>query len=308
MGRLVRPNHTLTEYRRELAASAVMFRPTNESSERGPGIRAVVGDTAAFASIVKPPAAMGRFWVAAATLLTAIALVASELVNFSGCPGVSDECTVTNVWIDPCRENPNPCRLKKGRDASIVFDFVPKFTAQRLKTEAYWANGAMEPKFTDLDPDGCKCTACPTRPDAGATFNYTLHIGKKLPSVKQRILGKGSDGLLPRLTTISLRHPSSPLPPPSDSDFSEVEIADSHIHQGARSVKTTNTTSLSGPLSCNGQRATKTFLRQPQTTTDRLACQKEIILCLCWWSCGHLLYGQGQADRKKGHYNIRWAS
>ncbi|GBO98706.1 hypothetical protein EVAR_69453_1 [Eumeta japonica] len=33
------------------------------------------------------------------------------------------------------------------------------------------------------------------------------------------------------------------------------EIADSHIHQGARSVKTTNTTSSSGPLSCNGQRA-----------------------------------------------------
>ncbi|GBP78147.1 hypothetical protein EVAR_99181_1 [Eumeta japonica] len=51
------------------------------------------------------------------------------------------------------------------------------------------------------------------------------------------------------------------------------EIADSHIHQGTRSVKTTNTTSLSGPLSCNGQRATKTFLRQPQTTTDRHACQ-----------------------------------
>ncbi|GBP74291.1 hypothetical protein EVAR_42870_1 [Eumeta japonica] len=46
------------------------------------------------------------------------------------------------------------------------------------------------------------------------------------------------------------------------------EIADSHIHQGARSVKKTNT-SLSGPLSCNGQRATKTFLRQPQTITDR---------------------------------------
>ncbi|GBP24964.1 Solute carrier family 2, facilitated glucose transporter member 8 [Eumeta japonica] len=30
------------------------------------------------------------------------------------------------------------------------------------------------------------------------------------------------------------------------------EIADSHIHQGARSVKTTNTTSLGRPLSCNG--------------------------------------------------------
>ncbi|GBP12876.1 hypothetical protein EVAR_6185_1 [Eumeta japonica] len=29
------------------------------------------------------------------------------------------------------------------------------------------------------------------------------------------------------------------------------EIADSHIHQGARSVKTTNTTSLGRPLSCN---------------------------------------------------------
>ncbi|GBP47647.1 hypothetical protein EVAR_40043_1 [Eumeta japonica] len=51
------------------------------------------------------------------------------------------------------------------------------------------------------------------------------------------------------------------------------EIVDSHIHQGARNVKTTNTTSLSGPLSCNGQRVTKTFLRQPQTTTDSHACQ-----------------------------------
>ncbi|GBP21577.1 hypothetical protein EVAR_9762_1 [Eumeta japonica] len=52
-------------------------------------------------------------------------------------------------------------------------------------------------------------------------------------------------------------------------------IADSHIHQGARSVKTTNTTSLSEPLSCNGQRVTKTFLRQPQTTTDRHGPHKE---------------------------------
>ncbi|GBP05726.1 hypothetical protein EVAR_5063_1 [Eumeta japonica] len=51
------------------------------------------------------------------------------------------------------------------------------------------------------------------------------------------------------------------------------EIADNHIHQGARSVKTTNTTSLDRPLSCNGQRATKTLLRQPQITTDRHACQ-----------------------------------
>ncbi|GBP38546.1 hypothetical protein EVAR_96148_1 [Eumeta japonica] len=45
------------------------------------------------------------------------------------------------------------------------------------------------------------------------------------------------------------------------------KIADSHIHQGVRSIKTTDTSSLCGPLSCNGQRAKKTFLRQPQTTT-----------------------------------------
>ncbi|GBP33520.1 hypothetical protein EVAR_28675_1 [Eumeta japonica] len=51
------------------------------------------------------------------------------------------------------------------------------------------------------------------------------------------------------------------------------ETADSHIHQGARSAKTTNTTSPDRPLSCNGQRATKTSLRQPQITTDRHACQ-----------------------------------
>ncbi|GBP58755.1 Putative fatty acyl-CoA reductase CG5065 [Eumeta japonica] len=51
------------------------------------------------------------------------------------------------------------------------------------------------------------------------------------------------------------------------------EIADSHIHQGVKSVKATDTTSLSGPLSCNGQKATKASLKQPQTTTNRHACQ-----------------------------------
>ncbi|GBP83685.1 hypothetical protein EVAR_57085_1 [Eumeta japonica] len=51
------------------------------------------------------------------------------------------------------------------------------------------------------------------------------------------------------------------------------EIADSHIHQDVRSVKTTDTISLSGPLSCNDQRATKSSLKQPQTTTNGHACQ-----------------------------------
>ncbi|GBP38658.1 hypothetical protein EVAR_27845_1 [Eumeta japonica] len=56
------------------------------------------------------------------------------------------------------------------------------------------------------------------------------------------------------------------------------EIADSHIHQGARSVEAANTASLDGPLSCNGRGATKTLLRQPQIATDGHACQNLLFL------------------------------
>ncbi|GBP56755.1 hypothetical protein EVAR_37011_1 [Eumeta japonica] len=48
------------------------------------------------------------------------------------------------------------------------------------------------------------------------------------------------------------------------------KIANSHSHQGVRSVKTTDTTMLCGPLSCNGQRATKASLKQPHSVAGVL--------------------------------------
>ncbi|GBP47343.1 hypothetical protein EVAR_38944_1 [Eumeta japonica] len=43
------------------------------------------------------------------------------------------------------------------------------------------------------------------------------------------------------------------------SEVTPHESCFSHIHQGPRSVKTTDTTSLGRPLSCNGERATRTI-------------------------------------------------
>lgn len=48
-------------------------------------------------------------------------------------------CTVHEVRVDPCREaeERKPCSLKKGRNATIYFEFTPRTYTQSIMPQSY---------------------------------------------------------------------------------------------------------------------------------------------------------------------------
>ncbi|GBP86656.1 hypothetical protein EVAR_90716_1 [Eumeta japonica] len=110
-------------------------------------------------------------------------------------------------------------------------------------------------------------------PDHGRIGQCVFNLSRRKPHVSclgEHVRPSAAVEVTALVMTV-LNNPRSSLRRRGNLKAHPQEIADSHIHQGVRNVKTTDTTSLSGPLSCNGQRAMKASLKQPQTTTDRHA-------------------------------------
>ncbi|CAH0677274.1 unnamed protein product [Chilo suppressalis] len=116
--------------------------------------------------------------------LTLLAVAAAEVAVFRRCDKVSqDPCTITELRITPCRKS--PCVLKKGRNASLEFDFTPNFATSKLKTAVYWADDPTEAPFATVGiADGCQHATCPTVVGTQNTLTYSLYVGKKLPNGK----------------------------------------------------------------------------------------------------------------------------
>ncbi|CAK1582476.1 unnamed protein product [Parnassius mnemosyne] len=125
------------------------------------------------------------------TVASLLAVVLGEVAVFKKCePAADDICTISEVRITPCKSD-KVCKLKKGELHSISFDFVPNFTTQKLKTGVFWANGAVDVPFAELqEADGCQYTTCPTEAGKSQQLNYSLRIGKKLPSGKFQLKWK----------------------------------------------------------------------------------------------------------------------
>ncbi|CAG9788424.1 unnamed protein product [Diatraea saccharalis] len=119
-----------------------------------------------------------------AVFLTIIAITIAEVTVFRRCEKESqDSCTVTELRITPCGKS--PCPLKKGRNASLSFDFTPNFATSKLNTAVYWADDASETPFNTVGiADGCLYATCPVVAGTPNTLSYSLYIGKKLPNGK----------------------------------------------------------------------------------------------------------------------------
>ncbi|XP_020279274.1 MD-2-related lipid-recognition protein-like [Pseudomyrmex gracilis] len=126
---------------------------------------------------------MNRNIVLAALVLS---VVYAEVVHFTSCPpdpDVVEACTVNEVRVDPCREaeERKPCGLKKGRNASISFDFTPEFGGEYLETRAYWASEVVDLPFLGMSSNACESTTCPATPNQKQTYSVILPISKKFP-------------------------------------------------------------------------------------------------------------------------------
>ncbi|XP_023940448.1 MD-2-related lipid-recognition protein-like [Bicyclus anynana] len=116
-------------------------------------------------------------------LVPLFAVAFGDLAKFTKCPRTSDDiCEVTEVRINPCKEG-RYCRLVKGEETSIEFDFIPKFNATNLTTGLYWASVRRDVPFRDFpESDACAYTGCPTSAGTKQQFTYSTRISENLPT------------------------------------------------------------------------------------------------------------------------------
>ncbi|XP_053608773.1 MD-2-related lipid-recognition protein-like [Plodia interpunctella] len=109
-----------------------------------------------------------------------VGVASAFLASYENC---SEKCSIDEIRIDPCNSKKR-CTFKLGSNVSISFDFTPSFTATEMLTALY--SDQHNAKLTSIGNNGivdaCDLTPCPTEPGNQQLFNYTLHIGKKLPA------------------------------------------------------------------------------------------------------------------------------
>ncbi|XP_069671479.1 MD-2-related lipid-recognition protein-like [Periplaneta americana] len=136
------------------------------------------------------------------------ALAGAEVVQFQPCPQSSEDstppapnCTVHEVRISPCAEaaENKPCKIKRGRSASIQFDFTPTVAVDAPTGRAFWTNQVGDLPFVGMDTNACNFTTCPLAAGTRQTYDYQLSISKKFPvrayDVKWRLWNEQTDVL-----------------------------------------------------------------------------------------------------------------
>jgi len=123
-----------------------------------------------------------------AVLVLALSTVYAEVVHWTPCPSATEssteQCTIHEVRVDPCREaeERKPCTLKRGRNASISFDYTTEFSGDTLSSRAYWASEIVDLPFLGMPMDACTSTVCPASPGQKQTYSVVLPISKKFPA------------------------------------------------------------------------------------------------------------------------------
>ncbi|XP_055693991.1 MD-2-related lipid-recognition protein-like [Lutzomyia longipalpis] len=113
-----------------------------------------------------------------------LCLSAAELVRFQECEEKSElACTIHAVRINPCPEAANdlPCKIKRGRSASIEFDYSSEFRATELDSRVYWSNEGVDLPLIGVDTNGCNIVTCPIEANINNTYTWTLNVSKKFP-------------------------------------------------------------------------------------------------------------------------------
>ncbi|XP_043476549.1 MD-2-related lipid-recognition protein-like [Leptopilina heterotoma] len=130
---------------------------------------------------------------AIAFVLLLICTAFAEEVQWHYCtPESQDLCTIQNVQVDPCKEAVNnlPCRLKKGLDAQISFNYTANFNAENASSQAYWDSGILDLPLAGMNTDACKNTKCPIVKNENSNYDIKIHINKLFPSKEFKVKWK----------------------------------------------------------------------------------------------------------------------
>ncbi|KDR10612.1 hypothetical protein L798_15140, partial [Zootermopsis nevadensis] len=98
-------------------------------------------------------------------------------------PALAPNCTVHEVRITPCADatENKPCKIKRGRSASISVDFTPTVSGDGLTGKIFWVNQMGDLPFVGMNSDACSFTTCPIQAGNRQTYEYQLSVSKKFP-------------------------------------------------------------------------------------------------------------------------------
>ncbi|XP_034943383.1 MD-2-related lipid-recognition protein-like [Chelonus insularis] len=120
-------------------------------------------------------------------IFTLIVITTAEVVHHQNChypEGTKINCTIHEVRVNPCKEaeHHKPCRIKRGENASISFDYTAYFHGDSLESRAYWANQVIDLPFLGMETNACATTTCPVQSGQKQTYTITLPIAKTYPA------------------------------------------------------------------------------------------------------------------------------
>lgn len=114
-----------------------------------------------------------------------IGTVCAEMVPFELCTAPNPgQCTVHEVRINPCPESVDhkPCKIKRGKSASIEFDYTTDFNSSSAHGQVYWESDEGDLPFLGMNTQACQHTSCPIVTSTRQTYAYTLDVAKKFPA------------------------------------------------------------------------------------------------------------------------------
>lgn len=100
--------------------------------------------------------------------------------------------SIDDVRVTDCAES--PCKLRKGSEATIEFDFKPDKTYEKLTTSVFGGIGIVRVPFREVHGmDACKDIkrksdgkkGCPIQPNEVYTYSNSFPILKSYPAVRQ---------------------------------------------------------------------------------------------------------------------------
>ncbi|OXA52534.1 ecdysteroid-regulated 16 kDa protein [Folsomia candida] len=98
--------------------------------------------------------------------------------------------SIQDVRVTDCAES--PCKLRKGSEATIEFDFTPDKTYEKLTTQVFGGIGIVRVPFREVHGmDACKDIkrksdgkkGCPIEPNEVYTYSNSFPILKSYPAV-----------------------------------------------------------------------------------------------------------------------------
>ncbi|XP_076658720.1 MD-2-related lipid-recognition protein [Halictus rubicundus] len=98
-------------------------------------------------------------------------------------PNTPINCTVDEVYIEPCREaaESKACKVRRGTNTNMTIHYTPNFSSDVMTGRIFWASQLTDIPFLGMDPNACLLTSCPVKAGERNTFYTEIPILKKYP-------------------------------------------------------------------------------------------------------------------------------